>query len=190
MNCMWAQDLRLSSLSSITEVLINKPYCGLLRKSGQVIWGSFWQEASLWATEHRDRPTSGSSAGPSWILLFQWSFETGYLKIVYKNVSTLVRFSLATLWLEQISRNGSMFQSTEWFLLSVKVLACLCPLISTAAQVRSSLHGLPWFLKGSISVLTKGSTCDMRIAQNALPVMFFYWSTHFQTLLLTWAGFC
>lgn len=55
----------------------------------------------------------------------------------------------------RLVENGSIFQSTEWFLLSVQVFACLCPLISTAAQVRSSLHGLPWFLKGSMSVLTR-----------------------------------
>lgn len=126
----------------------NKTYCGLLRKSGEVIGGSFSQE-------HFSEPPSteiGTLVGAQMVQVesfyFSWSFERGYLKIACKKVSTLVRFSLVILGLEPISRKWEYF-SVRW-----GVLCCLwrflgvCLLTSRAAQVRSSLQWLPLFPRG------------------------------------------
>lgn len=137
-----------------------------------VFWGKLarWFEVlmarvisvSPWA-QRWAQPTCGSSDVPSWIILFQWSFERGYLKIAFRKVWNLVRLSLVILRLEEIiQKRQVIFQSTEvffcclWRLLSVCVIS---PddsvLVSRAAWVRSSLHGCPCFPVYSISALHK-----------------------------------
>lgn len=107
--------LQHSNLSFVIEVLINKAYCGFLRKTGWVGWDS-WGRKHFWEPLCRDGPTHGSPDGPSWIISFQWSFERGSLKIVCRKVSTLGRLGVVVphAGTDDLA-NEDAFQSTKVF---------------------------------------------------------------------------
>ena len=98
--------LQQFNLSLVIEVLINKTYCGLLRKTGWEGWGSCGR--SICASHHAQR--WAHSWEPGWSKLNRFiSVQLFFIKIVHSKVSTLVRFGMVILKLAQLLRKWRRF---------------------------------------------------------------------------------